>query len=122
MMAWACSRPGWRVRRSIGPETETAATTRLEGPRTGAETEATPGSRSPIDCAQPRRRTPLSAVAVNRAPWRPRCSRSGSSQASRTWAAEPAFIGRVLPTGTVSRRPESRSAAATQIRISPCRR
>src|SRR5690606_30274040 len=68
--AWACMRPGCRVRRSMGPETDTAATTRLEGPRTGAETDATPGSRSPIDCAQPRRRTPDSAVAVKRAPCR----------------------------------------------------
>ena len=93
MTAWACIRPGWRVSRSIGPETETAATTRFEGPRTGAETEATPGSRSPIDWAQPRRRTPESAVAVKRAPWRPRCRRSGSSQAIRICAAEPAFIG-----------------------------
>ena len=93
MTAWACMRPGWRVRRSMGPETETAATTRLEGPRTGAETDATPGSRSPMDWAQPRRRTPDRAVAVKRAPWRPRCSRSGSSQAIRIWAEEPAFIG-----------------------------
>ena len=34
----ACIRPGWRVRRSIGPEIETAAITRPDGPRTGAET------------------------------------------------------------------------------------
>ena len=33
------------------------------GARTGAETEATPCSRSPTDCAQPRRRMPDSAVA-----------------------------------------------------------
>ncbi len=32
---------------------ETAATTRPDGPRTGADTEATPASRSPTLCAQP---------------------------------------------------------------------
>ena len=62
------------------------------------------------------------AVAVKRASRRPRCRRSGSSQAIRMWAAEPAFIVSVLPTGTVSRRPVSRSAAATQTRLSPWRR
>ena len=54
--AGACIRPGWRVRRSSGPETETAAITLPEGERTGADTEATPASRSPTDCAQPRLR------------------------------------------------------------------
>jgi hypothetical protein len=54
-------RPGWRESRSIGPEIDTAAMTRPDGPRTGAETEATPGSRSPTLCAQPRRRTADSA-------------------------------------------------------------
>ncbi len=87
-------------------------------PRTGAETEATPGSRSAALAAQPRRRTPASVVAVNLAPRRPRCIRSPSSQASSTWAAEPAVIGSAAPTGTVSRSPLARSAAATQTRTS----
>src|SRR3712207_5220989 len=43
--AGACSRPGWRDRRSIGPDTLTAAMTLPEGERTGAETDATPASR-----------------------------------------------------------------------------
>ena len=63
--AAACSRPGDRVSRSIGPETETAASTCRPRARTGAETEATPGSRSAALAAQPRRRTPASVVAVN---------------------------------------------------------
>ena len=67
----ACRRPGWRETRSIAPEMETAATTRPEGPRTGAETEATPNSRSLTLWAQPRRRTPDKVVAVNFAPWSP---------------------------------------------------
>lgn len=54
--------------RSIGPETDTAAMTLPEGPRTGAETEATPASRSPTDWAQPRRRTAESMVALKAAP------------------------------------------------------
>ena len=71
----ACSPPRRRPRRAAGradgtaarsgPEIDTAATTRPDGPRTGADTEATPVSRSPTLCAQPRRRTPDSAVAVN---------------------------------------------------------
>src|SRR3954470_12949436 len=67
--AGACIRPGWRERRSIGPETETAAITLPEGERTGAETDATPCSRSPTECAQPRRRTPASAAALKVALW-----------------------------------------------------
>ena len=58
-------RPGCRVRRSRGPETETAATTLPEGERTGADTEPTPGSRSPTLWAQPRRRTADSSAAEN---------------------------------------------------------
>ncbi len=102
--------------RSMGPEMDSAARTRPEGPRTGADTEATPGSRSPTDCAQPRRRTSESMVALKEAPYRPRCRRSGSSQASRTWAAEPALMESVAPTGIESRRPISRSEAATHTR------
>ena len=49
--------PGRRPIRSTGPDTETAAITSPAGERTGAETEATPASRSATDCAQPRRRT-----------------------------------------------------------------
>ena len=86
------------------------------GERTGAETDATPCSRSPTDCAQPRRRMPDSAAAEKAAFWRPRCIRSGSSQASSTWAAEPARMVSWEPTGMVSRSPDGRSAAATQTR------
>ncbi len=102
--------------RSSGPETETAAMILPEGERTGAETEATPCSRSPIDCAQPRRRMPDSAVAEKAAFCSPRCMRSGSSQASSIWAAEPARMVSCEPTGMVSRSPEGRSAAATHTR------
>src|SRR4051794_14450851 len=90
MTAGAWIRPGVRDSRSIGPLTLTAATTLPPGPRTGAETEATPASRSATLWAQPRRRTPARIVAVKRACRSPRCSRSGSSQASRIWAADPA--------------------------------
>ncbi len=90
----------------MGPEIETAAMTRPDGARTGADTDATPGSRSPTLCAQPRRRTPERAVAVKAAPCRPRCRRSGSSQASSTWAADPARMDSVAPTGMESRRPD----------------
>ena len=82
--AGACSRPGCRDSRSIGPETDTEATTFPEAERIGADTEATPGSRSPTLWAQPRRRTADSVAAVNFAPCSPRCRRSGSSQASST--------------------------------------
>ena len=62
--AAACIRPGDLVRRSIGPDTETAASIRPAGPRTGADTDATPGSRSAAVAAQPRLRTWASVVAV----------------------------------------------------------
>jgi len=91
-------------------------------PRTGADTLATPGSRSPTDCAQPRRLTADSIVALKRAPIRPRCRRSGSSHARSTWAAEPPCMDMVAPTGMESRRPMGRSALATQMRTSPWRR
>ena len=103
----------------MGPETETAAMTLPAGERTGAETEATPASRSPTDWAQPRRRTVLSATAEKLALASPALIRSGSSQASSTCAAEPAFIVSWAPTGIVSRRPLGRSAAAAQMRTSP---
>src|SRR4051812_16956691 len=41
----ACTRPGERLRRSSGPDTEMAAMTRPPVPRMGAETEPTPCSR-----------------------------------------------------------------------------
>src|SRR5215213_4263886 len=63
--AGACIRPGWRDSRSSGPDTDTAAMTLPLGERTGAETDATPCSRSPMDWAQPRRRMPASAAALN---------------------------------------------------------
>ena len=81
-----------------------------------------PGSRSPSDCAQPRRRTPASTVAENRAWRRPSSRRSWSSHATSTCAAEPAFIDSCVPTGIVSRSPIGRSAEATHTRQSPCRR
>ena len=62
--AGACIRPGCRVSRSSGPETDTAAMTLPDGERTGADTEATPASRSPTLCAQPRRRMPDRVVGV----------------------------------------------------------
>src|SRR5215468_2902775 len=71
--ATACSRPGERVSRSIGPDTDVAAITFPPCPRTGADTDATPGSRSATLAAHPRRRTWASAVAVNLALRRPRC-------------------------------------------------
>ena len=46
-------RPGDRVRRSMGPLTLTAATTRSAGSTTGALTEATPGWRSATLSTQP---------------------------------------------------------------------
>ena len=46
-------RPGERPRRSMGPLTLTAATTRSAGSTTGALTEATPGWRSATLSTQP---------------------------------------------------------------------
>lgn len=57
--------PGRRPIRSIGPETDTAATTAPRASRTGAETLATPGSRSAALCAQPRLRTSTRVRSVN---------------------------------------------------------
>ena len=120
--AWACSLPGVRVSRSIGPETEMAATTVPSAEWTGADTEATPGSRSATLCAQPRLRTPASAAGVNAAFSSTTDVACRGSQASRIWAAEPAPIDRVDPTGTVSRSPLARSAAAMHRRCVPSRR
>src|SRR5579875_3369329 len=63
----ACSRPGDRVSRSIGPDTDSAATTRPLASRTGADTEATPASRSATLAAHPRRRTVANMAAVKAA-------------------------------------------------------
>src|SRR5690625_6600173 len=71
---------------------EIAAVTRPDGLRIGADTEATPTSRSETDCARPRRRTAASTVALKRAFCNPKCRRSGSSHASRIWAPEPAAM------------------------------
>src|SRR5690606_29966517 len=117
--AGACNLPGCRDSRSIGPETDTEATTLPDGERIAPDTEATPGSRSPTLWAQPRRRTADNVAALNFEPCRPRCSRSGSSQANRIWAADPACMGSCVPTGMVSRSPVGRSAAATHTRFSP---
>ena len=61
--ARACNRPGLRDSRSMGPDTDTAATTRPATERTGAETEATPGCRSATLAAHPCRRTRASVCA-----------------------------------------------------------
>lgn len=106
----------------MGPDADTAAIIRPEGASTGADTDATPDSRSDTDCAQPRRRTVANVARVKEAPSNALSNRSGSSQASSTCAPDPAFIESCAPTGTVSRRPEGRSTDATQIRTSPCRR
>ena len=50
--------------RSTGPETEMAAITAPEESRIGAEMDATPGSRSATDCAQPRLRISASWRSV----------------------------------------------------------
>ena len=55
---------GRRPSRSTGPEIETAPSTAPVASRTGADSEATPGSRSATLCAQPRRRTSSSVRAV----------------------------------------------------------
>ena len=139
--------PGARPNRRAGPEMDTAARS-PSGPRTGADTEARPLSRSPTLAAQPCRRIRAMAGASNPGrdkdapgPTSPgadpgadagadpgedaRCpdpgTRSPAPKASSTLAAEPAVIGRMLPTGTVSRSPEGRSAAATHTRTSPRR-
>ena len=103
----------------MGPETLTAAMIFPEGESTGAETEATPGSRSATDCAHPRRRTCCSDSIVNVASLSRRGRFSGSSQANSTCAADPAVMDSCAPRGTVSRRPEGRSTVAEQIRKSP---
>jgi hypothetical protein len=46
---------------------------------------------------------------------------SAGAKASSACAAEPAVMGSRAPTGTVSRSPLARSAAATQTRLPPSR-
>ncbi len=120
--AGACIRPGCRESRSRGPETETQ--------RSPCPTASGPAPRPTPRPAPARRWTGPSPGGgcrtarsrSTRAFCRPRCIRSGSSQASSTWAAEPARMVSWEPTGMVSRRPVGRSAAATQTRYSPWRR
>ncbi len=108
--------------RSIGPDTDTAAITAPRPSRTGAETLATPGSRSAALCAQPRLRTSASVRSVNLAAGSTACWVAGSAYASSTLAPEPAVIGRWVPTGTVSRSPAGGSNATTHTRDCPSRR
>ncbi|MEZ5238806.1 MAG: AMP-binding protein [Microthrixaceae bacterium] len=93
-----CRRPGSGPSRSSGPETESAATTSPFPSVTGADTLATPGSRSSTEATQG---TWLSAVA------------------DRTWPAEPLSMGSAAPTGTIVRSPWGDSSAATQTRSAP---
>ena len=85
--------PGLRPIRSIGPDTDTAAITAPRPSRTGAETLATPGSRSAALCAQPRLRTSASVRSVNFAVGNTACCAAASAYASSTLAPEPAVIG-----------------------------
>ena len=106
----------------MGPDTDTAATTRPAPERTGAETDATPGCRSATLAAQPCRRTRASVCALNTATATPRCNRSGSSHASSTWAADPAVRGSRVPIGTVFRKPSGkfgRRDAHPHVALSP---
>ena len=85
----ACSRPGCLPIRSSGPDTLTAPSSAPSGPSTGADTDATPCSRSATECAHPRRRTSARVRAVNADP-------SGTSpvpKASSTWAADRGAAG-----------------------------
>src|SRR5690625_1694224 len=98
---------------------EIAASTGPEPLRTGADTEATPASRSPTDWAQPRRRTEAKVAEENAASCSPPATDRWSCQANRTWAAEPAFIENSVPTGMESRSPIGRSTEATHTRAWP---
>jgi hypothetical protein len=111
--------PGRLPMRSTGPETETAATTWPALSLTGAETLATPGSRSATLCAQPLLLTSRSVRSPNTASARTARWVAGSDHAASTLAPEPAVMGSLVPTGTVSRRPLGGSAARMQIRCIP---
>jgi hypothetical protein len=106
----------------MGPDTETAATTLPRESFTGADTLATPGSRSPALWAQPRRRTSTSVRSVNFAVGSTVCWVAESLCASSTLAPEPAVMGSREPTGTVSRSPAGGSRATMQMRSVPSRR
>ena len=89
--------PGLRVRRWIGPLTDTAATTRPVRSCTGADTLATPSSRSP--------------TLATHSPGSPRS----------TLPAEPASSGSRAPTATIVRSSWGDSSDSTQTRPSPSR-
>jgi hypothetical protein len=111
--------PGLLPILSTGPDTDTAATTWPELSLTGAETLATPGSRSATLWAQPRRLTSRSVRSPNTASLSTARWVAWSDQAARTLAPEPAVMGSLLPTGTVSLRPLGGSAARMQTRCMP---
>ncbi len=92
--AIACRSPGRRPSRSIGPLTLIAAITRPVRSRIGADTLATPASRSATLCDQPRRRTSARVRPVNLHRGSNGITASGGSHARRIWAAEPAVIGK----------------------------
>lgn len=79
--------PGRRPIRSIGPDTDTAAITVPRPSRTGAETLATPGSRSAALWAHPRRRTSASVRSVNLAVGSTACWVAASAYASSALGA-----------------------------------
>ena len=97
--------PGWRVVRSIGPDTLTAATTRPGGV---AHRRATPTPRRPRarprSATQPGRRRRPSVAVGQQPPGRADVERAGWRRA-----------------GTIVRRPWGDSSAATQTRRSPSR-
>lgn len=102
----------------VGPEIDTAATTRPDGPRTGADTEATPGSRSPNNSAPTAaRRTADRAVAFGRpavlggaeSGLLPRQEDLGGRSEASTGSRRPGWCP-VAPSG--ARRPRHRCAGA----------
>ena len=115
--------PGRRPIRSTGPDTDTAATTVPAASRTGADTLATPASRSATLCAHPRRRTSSERALGERRLGQQRALHGGVGPRGEHLGAR---SGRhrqpASPTGTVSRRPLAGSAAATQTRWVPSRR
>ena len=109
--------------RSIAPEIDTAAPPRAPtAPQTGAETDATPDSRSLTLCAQPRRRTPGQGGGVEHRALQPPVQPVRLLPGEQDLGGRPGVHGELAPTGIESRRPIGRSAAATQIRWSPWRR
>ena len=106
---------GSRESRSSGPDTDTAAMILPLGERTGAETEATPCSRShrlrPPAAADPRE-----SGGGESAFCRPRCI-AGVLPGEQHLRGGPARMVSWEPIGMVSSRPLGRSAAATQTRV-----